>query len=74
MAVAGLWREAQGNHPPTFTMSTTTPGPDVIPYHNRRVVVLRPEDWPAWLHLTKTEAELLRPPPRGSPDVATVRK
>jgi putative SOS response-associated peptidase YedK len=73
-AIAGLWREAQGNHPPTFTMLTTAPGPDVAPYHNRQVVVLRPEDWSAWLHLTKTEAELLRPLPQGSLDVETVRE
>jgi putative SOS response-associated peptidase YedK len=73
-AIAGIWREGHGNHPPSFTMLTTAPGPDVIPYHNRQVVVLRSEDWPAWLHLTKTEAELLRPLPQGSLDVATVRK
>jgi putative SOS response-associated peptidase YedK len=46
-AIAGLLTEAQGNHPPTFTMLTTTPGPDVAPYHNRQVVVVRPEDWSA---------------------------
>ena len=73
-AIAGLWREAQGNHPPTFTMLTTAPGSDVVPYHNRQVVVLRPEDWSAWIHLTKTEAELLRPLPQGSLDVETVRE
>jgi putative SOS response-associated peptidase YedK len=73
-AIAGLWKEGHGNHPPSFTTLTTAPGPDVIPYHNRQVVVLRPEDWPAWLHLTKTEAELLRPLAQGSLDVATVRK
>jgi putative SOS response-associated peptidase YedK len=73
-AIAGLWREAQGNHPPTFTMLTTAPGPDVAPYHNRQVVVVRPEDWSAWLHLTKPEAEQLRPLPEGSLDVATVRE
>jgi putative SOS response-associated peptidase YedK len=47
-AIAGLWREARGNHPPTFTL-LTAPGPDVAPYHNRQVVVVRPEDWSAWL-------------------------
>jgi putative SOS response-associated peptidase YedK len=73
-AIAGLWREAQGNHPPTFTMLTTAPGPDVAPFHKRQVVVVRPEDWSAWLHLTKPEAELLRPLPEGSLDVATVRE
>jgi hypothetical protein len=41
---------------------------------NRQIVVLRPEDWAAWIHLTKTEAELLRPLPHGSLDVATVRE
>jgi putative SOS response-associated peptidase YedK len=49
-------------------------GPYVAPYHNRQVVVVRPEDWSAWLHLTKPEAELLRPLPGGSLDVATVRE
>jgi putative SOS response-associated peptidase YedK len=73
-AIAGLWREAQGNHPPTFTMLTTTPGPDVAPFHNRQVVVLQPENWSAWLHLTKPETELLRPLSGGSLDVTTVRE
>lgn len=40
-AIAGLWREAQGNHPPTFIMLTTAPGPDVGPYHNRHPRGLR---------------------------------
>ena len=73
-AIAGLWREAQGNHPPTFTMLTTAPGPDVAPYHNRQAVVIRPEDWSAWIYLTKAEAELLRPLPEGSLEVMTVRE
>ncbi|MBN8966467.1 MAG: SOS response-associated peptidase family protein [Rhizobiales bacterium] len=73
-AIAGLWREGQGNHPPSFTMLTTKPGPDVAPYHDRQVVVLRPQDWAAWIHLTKPEAELLQPLPKGSFAVETVRK
>lgn len=73
MAIAGLWRDGQGNQPPSFTMLTTEPGPDVEPYHNRQVVVLRPEDWASWLHLTKPERELLKPLPAGSLDVQTVR-
>jgi putative SOS response-associated peptidase YedK len=68
-AIAGLWREAQGNHPPTFTMLTTAPGPDVAPYHNRQVVVVRPENWSTWLELTKPEVELLWPlAPRRPPN------
>ncbi|MBS4004216.1 MAG: SOS response-associated peptidase family protein [Afipia sp.] len=72
-AIAGLWREGQGNHPPSFTMLTTSPGEDIAPYHNRQVVILKPEDWSAWLHLSKPEAELLQPLPAGSLDVAMVR-
>ena len=74
MAIAGLWREAQGNHPASFTMLTTRPGPDVAPYHDRQVVVLRPENWAAWLLLTKPQGELLRPLPEGSLVAETVRQ
>lgn len=73
LAIAGLWRETQGNHPVSFTMLTTSPGPDIEPYHNRQVVVLRPRDWAAWLYLTKPQTELLRPLPAGSLAAETVR-
>ena len=49
-AIAAISRPGQGNQPPSFAMLTTAPGPDVAPYHNRQVVVLRPEDWAAWVH------------------------
>jgi hypothetical protein len=55
-------------------MLTTASGPDVAPYHNRQVVVLRPEDWSASIHLAKTEAELLQPLPGGALEVTTVRE
>jgi putative SOS response-associated peptidase YedK len=55
-------------------MLTTSPGLDVEPYHSRQVVVLPPEDWAAWIYLTKPENELLRPLPEGSLDVKTVRE
>ena len=73
MAIAGLWREGEGNQPPSFTLLTTEPGPDVAPIHNRQIVVLRPEHWLAWLDLAKPESELLRPLPQGSLAVETVR-
>lgn len=72
-AIAGIWREGKGNHPPSFTMLTTSPGEDVGPYHNRQVVILKPEHWSAWLRLNKLEAELLQPLPAGSLDVMMVR-
>jgi len=55
-------------------MLTTSPGPDIVPYHDRQVVVLRPEDWAAWLYLTKPQGELFRPLPEGSFDVEMVRQ
>ena len=73
MAIAGLWREGAGNQAAAFTMLTTDPGPDVAPYHNRQIVVLRPQDWSAWIDLTRPESELLQPLPAGALSVETVR-
>ncbi|MEH2512222.1 putative SOS response-associated peptidase YedK [Nitrobacteraceae bacterium AZCC 1564] len=73
LAIAGIWREGK-NGAPAFTMLTTEPSPDVEPYHNRQVVVLKPEDWAHWLYLTKPQAELLRPLPEGSLEAETVRE
>lgn len=73
LAIAGLWRETEGKNTPAFTMLTTEPGDDVRPYHDRQVAVLHPQDWMAWLDLSRPEAELLRPLPAGSLDVGTVR-
>jgi putative SOS response-associated peptidase YedK len=74
MGIAGLWDEATDTEPASFTMLTTEPGPDVEPYHDRQVCVLRPDEWAAWLFLTRPEEELLRPLPAGSLVVETVRK
>jgi putative SOS response-associated peptidase YedK len=73
-AIAAISRPGQGNQPPSFAMLTTAPGPDVAPFHDRQVVVLRPEDWAAWIQLTKTEAELLRPLPEGALEATTIRE
>jgi len=64
--VAGLVKEG------AFAMLTIEPGPDIAPYHDRQIVVLRPEEGVAWLHLQKPEAELLRPLPAGGLDVEKV--
>jgi putative SOS response-associated peptidase YedK len=74
LCIAGLWRDGEGNQPPSFTMLTTEPGPDISPYHNRQIVVLRPESWMDWLYLSKPEDMLLTPLPAGSLSVETVRK
>ena len=74
LAIAGLRRGMKADEPPAFTMLTTEPGPDVAPYHTRQVAVLRPDDWAAWISLTKPEAELLQPLQAGSLKAETVRK
>jgi len=52
MAIAGLWRDGNGNQPPSFLMLRTTPGPDVAPIHDRQVVVLAPRRWADRIYLS----------------------
>lgn len=73
MGIAGLWSE-DDDGALSFTMLTTEPGPDIAPIHDRQVCVLKPDDWAAWLWLTKPEAELLRPLPAGTLVVEVVRE
>ena len=73
MAIAGLWREGDGNGPPHFTMLTTAPGPDVAPIHDRQIVVLAPEQWSDWIYLSRPEREVLAPLPAGSLRVEQIR-
>lgn len=73
MGIAGLWSEDKDGML-SFTMLTTKPGPDIAPIHDRQVCVLKPEDWAAWLFLTKLQQDLLRPLPAGTLVVETVRE
>ena len=50
-------------------MLTTKPGPNVVLYHPRQVVVLAPDTWMAWLNGPEPEA-LLAPSPAGTLDVS----
>jgi putative SOS response-associated peptidase YedK len=60
-AIAGLIRADTIDRADCFTMLTTAPGPDVAPYHDRQVATLAPADWLAWLDLSRSESDLLRP-------------
>lgn len=73
MGIAGLWRPGTGDGPQVFTMLTTSPGPDIEPYHDRQIVVLRPQDWASWLYAEESETELLRHLPQGTLDVSLAR-
>ncbi len=74
--IAGLWR----SHPAVdtgggqaFTMLTTEPGPDVAPYHSRQIVIVERADWGRWIDGTAPTAEICRPLPTGTLNVAAVR-
>jgi putative SOS response-associated peptidase YedK len=59
-AIAGLLR----SHPEVgeaFTLLTCPPGPDVEPYHNRQIALLRPNQWRVWLDGSMASADLLGP-------------
>ena len=56
-----------------FTMLTTAPGPDIEPYHDRQICIIRPEFGTDWLQYRHPE-RLLRVPPAGSLEVTTLRK
>jgi putative SOS response-associated peptidase YedK len=64
--IAGLIKDG------AFAMLTTEPGPDIQPYHNRQIVVLRPNQADAWLSLRQPEGEMLRPSPVGTLEVEKV--
>lgn len=73
MGIAGLWSEDKDGAL-SFAMLTTEPGPDIASVHDRQVCVLKPEDWAAWLFLTKPQEALLRPLPAGTLVVEVVRE
>ena len=56
-----------------FTLLTTEPGPDMAPYHSRQIVVLSRGDWASWLDPSVPAADLLRPAPAGTLEVAAIR-
>jgi putative SOS response-associated peptidase YedK len=66
--IAGIVRED------CFAMLTTAPGPDLIPYHDRQICLLRPAQGLDWLRLSKPQDELLRPLPKGTLSVVTLRR
>lgn len=68
-AIAGLLRPSP-QVGEAFTLLTAPPGPEVEPYHNRQIALLRPDQWKAWLDGSAKSLDLLHPTPAGSLDVA----
>jgi putative SOS response-associated peptidase YedK len=63
---AGIWRLATRGCSEAYAILTIEPSPDVAPYHDRQMAVLRRAQRLDWLDATVAEGELLRPLPAGS--------
>jgi putative SOS response-associated peptidase YedK len=50
-AFPGVWDHAETADGPvtSFTLLTSAPGPDQMPYHNRQPVILERAQWADWL-------------------------
>lgn len=68
-AIAGLLR-TNAEVGEAYTLLTAPPGPDVEPYHNRQIALLRPDQWRAWLDGSARSLDLLQPTAAGCLDVA----
>ncbi|WBX83522.1 SOS response-associated peptidase family protein [Sphingosinicella microcystinivorans] len=71
---AGMWRPATDDWPEAFAALTTEAGPDVAPYKDRQLAVVRPEDWEDWLRQRRGVEDLLRPFPKGSFEITDPAK
>ena len=69
MCLAGVWRPARRDWPASFAALTVPAYPDLEPYKDRHIAVVRPDDWYHWLMQSKPKDEILRPFPVGSFDV-----
>lgn len=65
-ALAAIWQPATPDFPESFSLLTTSPGPDVAPIHNRQVVLIDRRQWRDWLDPAVPSVELLHPSPAGT--------
>jgi putative SOS response-associated peptidase YedK len=63
---AGIWRPRTPDWPEAYAVLTIPANPDVAPYHDRQMAVLKREDRMAWLDGIDNEEELLKPLPANS--------
>lgn len=72
--LAGTWRPAKTDWPAAYAAFTTAADPDIAPYKDRHVAVVREDDWLDWLQQSKPVSEILRPFPPGSFSVSGTGK
>ncbi len=70
--IAGVWRTDPGVGE-AWAMLTCPPGEDMVPYHDRQVVVVTPPDYARWLDPSVPAGEICRPLPAGTLAVRQVR-
>jgi putative SOS response-associated peptidase YedK len=63
---AGIWRPATRNWPEVYAILTIEPNPDIAPFHDRQMAVLRRAQRLDCLDARVAEDELLPPLPAGS--------
>ena len=66
--IAGIVRDG------AFSMLTVAPGPDVLPFHDRSIVCLKPAEGLDWLTLLRPARDILKAPPAGGLEVRTLRR
>jgi putative SOS response-associated peptidase YedK len=64
--IACVWQPAGRDWPAAYAALTTEAYPDIAPYKDRHMAVVREDDWIAWLRQERSIDELLRPFPAGS--------
>jgi putative SOS response-associated peptidase YedK len=64
--LAGLWRPATQAWPAAYALVTHPANPDVAPFHDRQMAVIRRSDRLSWLDSERPEGEVLTPLPAGS--------
>lgn len=63
---AGVWQPAKADWPMAFAGLTVEASPDIAPFKERHLAVVRPHDWQDWLKQARSSEEMLRPHPAGS--------
>lgn len=66
ICLAGTWAPRQHDWPDAFAALTVPAYPDLAPYKDRHIAVVRQEDWYDWLQGTRPFEGMLTPFPAGS--------
>lgn len=64
--LAGMWQPARRGWPASYAALTTEAYPDLAPFKDRHVAVVREEHWIDWLRQARPAEEMLQPFPLGS--------